>query len=186
VSEFTTYFREYQALGEEIQEAMSYHDFCNHKLRNMPRTTKSQQNFDLLHKLGKLTISSFDGSNRCTTRAWVHKLDTYFQLNPITKAEAIKFSTQHLDGEAHGWWYHGQVTLGHVSITTYEDFTQRLMDRFNKKDPEIHFRELAQLRQTSVDDCSYVRHSPAYKPVRCGSLQLCESFSQLTNLRESP
>jgi hypothetical protein len=30
-----------------------------------------------------------------------------------------------------------------------------------------------------VDDCSYVRHSPAYKPVRCGSLQLCESFSSL-------
>jgi hypothetical protein len=38
----------------------------------------------------------------------------------------------------------------------------------------------------SVDDCNYVRHSPAYKPMRCGSLQLCESFSQLTNLRESP
>jgi hypothetical protein len=30
-----------------------------------------------------------------------------------------------------------------------------------------------------VDDCSYVRHSPAYKPVRCGSLQLCETFSSL-------
>jgi hypothetical protein len=38
----------------------------------------------------------------------------------------------------------------------------------------------------NVDDCSYVRHSPAYKPMRCGSLQLCKSFSQLTNLRESP
>jgi hypothetical protein len=69
----------------------------------------------------------------------------------MTKVEAIKFATQHLDGEAHEWWYHGQVTLGHASITTYEDFTQRdftqrLMDRFEKKDPEIHFRELAQLR----------------------------------------
>jgi hypothetical protein len=37
-----------------------------------------------------------------------------------------------------------------------------------------------------VDECSYVRHSPSYKLVRCESLQLCESFSQLTNLRESP
>jgi hypothetical protein len=37
-----------------------------------------------------------------------------------------------------------------------------------------------------VDECSYVRHSSAYKPVRCGSLQLCESFSQLTNMRENP
>jgi hypothetical protein len=37
-----------------------------------------------------------------------------------------------------------------------------------------------------VDECNYVRHSPAYKPVKCGSLQVCESFSQLTNLGESP
>ena len=28
------------------------------------------------------------------------------------------------------------------------DFTQRLMERFDKKDPEIHFRDLAQLKQT--------------------------------------
>jgi hypothetical protein len=136
---------------------MSYHDFCNHKLRNKPRTTKSQQNFDLLPKLGKLTISSFDGSNRCTTQAWVHKLDTYFHINPITEAEAIKFATQHLDGEAHEWWYHGQVTLGHASINSYEDLTQmdltqRLMDWFDKKDLEIHIRELAQLRQNSTPE----------------------------------
>jgi len=26
------------------------------------------------------------------------------------------------------------------------DFTERLMERFEKKDPEIHFRELAQLK----------------------------------------
>jgi hypothetical protein len=78
----------------------------------------------------------------------VHKLDTYFQLNLMIEAEAIKFSTLHLDGEAHEWWYHGLVMLGHANITSYEDFTQILMDRFDKKDPEIHFRELAQLRQT--------------------------------------
>jgi hypothetical protein len=50
----------------------------------------------------------------------------------------------HLDGEAHEWWYHGLVTLGHASITSYMDFTQRLIDRFDKKDPELHFKELAQ------------------------------------------
>jgi hypothetical protein len=31
----------------------------------------------------------------------------------------------------------------------------------------------------TVDDCSYVRHSQSYKPVRCGSLHLCETFSIL-------
>jgi hypothetical protein len=76
----------------------------------------------------------------------VQKLDTYFQLNPMTETEVIKYATLHLDGEAHEWWYHGLATLGHSSITSYLDFTQTLMDRFDRKDLEIHFRKLAQLR----------------------------------------
>jgi hypothetical protein len=42
------------------------------------------------------------------------------------------------------------VTLGHSRITSYREFTDRLMDRFHRKDPEIHFRDLAQLRQTGT------------------------------------
>jgi hypothetical protein len=97
-----------------------------------------------------MTISYFDGSDRCTTRAWVQNLDTYFHLKSITEADEIKFSTLHLDGDAHERWYHELLTLGHYNITSYEDFTQNLMDRFNRKDPEIHFRDLAQLRKTGV------------------------------------
>jgi hypothetical protein len=40
------------------------------------------------------------------------------------------------------------VALVHAIITSYVKFTQILMDSFENKDPEIHFRELAQLRQT--------------------------------------
>jgi hypothetical protein len=39
--------------------------------------------------------------------------------------------------------------LGHVGVTSYLDFTQRLIKRFDTKDREIHFREIAQLKQTS-------------------------------------
>jgi hypothetical protein len=42
------------------------------------------------------------------------------------------------------------VTLGHSRITSYRDFTDSLMDSFDRKDPEIHFRDLAQLRQTGT------------------------------------
>jgi hypothetical protein len=66
----------------------------------------------------------------------------------MTEAEAISFSTLHLEGEAHEWWYHGLVTLGHNHITSYREFTERLMDIFNRRDPKIHFKDLAQLRQT--------------------------------------
>jgi hypothetical protein len=48
-----------------------------------------------------------------TAQAWVQKLDTYLQLNPMREMEAIKFSTMYLDGKAHDWWYHGLTTLGH-------------------------------------------------------------------------
>jgi hypothetical protein len=92
--------------------------------------------------VGKLNIPTFDGSSCCLAQAWVHNLDTYFKLNPMTESEAISFATLHLEGEAHEWWYHGLVTLGHNRITSYLEFTERLMERFDKKDPELHFRDL--------------------------------------------
>ena len=79
------------------------------------------------------------------------KADTYFQLNPMPE-EAIKFAALHLEGIAHEWWHHDTITLGHDQINTYEEFTERLIDRFDGKDPELNFKNLAQLRQTeSVD-----------------------------------
>ena len=82
----------------------------------------------------------------------MQKLDTYYKLNQMTKIEAINFATLHLRGEAHKWWYHGLVTLGHSRITSYREFTDRLMDRFDRRNPEIHFRYLAQLRQTGTTE----------------------------------
>jgi hypothetical protein len=61
--------------------------------------------------------------NRGPKNWGLQNLDTYFQLNPMMEIEAIKYDTLHLNGEAHEWWYHGIVTLGHVGITSYLDFT---------------------------------------------------------------
>ena len=69
-------------------------------------------------------------------------LDTYFKLNPMTESKDISFTTLHFDGEAHEWWYHGLVTLGHSDIISYLEFTERLMERFDRRDPELHFRDL--------------------------------------------
>ena len=67
-------------------------------------------------------------------------------MNPMIETYAINLATLHLDGEAHEWYYHELVTLGHNTITSYPDFTQRLIEWFDRKDPEVHFRELAQLK----------------------------------------
>ena len=54
----------------------------------------------------------------------------------------------HLEGEAQDWWFHGMATLGHSTVTTYAEFTRRVVERFDRKDPEQHFFELTKLRQT--------------------------------------
>ena len=65
----------------------------------------------------------------------------------MQEKDAIKYATLHLDREAHEWWQHGMTTLGDASIISYTKFTQRLIERFDRKDPEIYFCELTQLRQ---------------------------------------
>ena len=60
--------------------------------------------------------------------------------------EAIKTAALHLEGEAHDWWFHGLSTLGHANVTAYLEFTRRLVERFDRRDPEAPFIELAKLK----------------------------------------
>ena len=48
----------------------------------------------------------------------------------------------HLEGAAYDWWHHGLVTQDHGLITSYEANTH-----FDRKDIEVYYRDLAQLRQ---------------------------------------
>jgi hypothetical protein len=106
-----------------IDENVSYKYFWELKHKYIPREgtkgTKIPKKFDLMCKVGRLTIPPFDGSSK----DWVHKLDTYLQLNPMFKKEEIQYATLHLEGESQKWWYHGLVTSGHANITSYVDFT---------------------------------------------------------------
>ena len=88
---------------------------------------------DICAKIGKFTLPYFEGSGKETAQAWVQKLDTYLSLSPMTEGNAIKFAIIHLIGEAHNWWHDGIITLGHKSITTYEELTQKVISRFNQK-----------------------------------------------------
>ena len=99
-----------------------------------------------------MEILYFDGTTKMTAQAWVHKMDTYLQLNPMREMEAIKFATMYLDRKAHDWWYHGLTTLGHSQIVAYTEFTQKPIDRFDQGDLELHFWELTQLRQIGAPE----------------------------------
>lgn len=112
-------------------------------------------NNDIKRKVGKINLSPFDGTGATSARDWVQKANAYFQLNPMPEDEAIKFAALHLEGVAHERWHHGMVTLGHDQITSYVEFTERFIDRFDGRDPELNFKELAQLKQSGPVD-SYI------------------------------
>ena len=40
------------------------------------------------------------------------------------------------------------VTLRHLTVTAFAKFTWRLIERFDRRDPEEHFVELTRLKQT--------------------------------------
>lgn len=56
---------------------------------------------------------------------------------------------------AYDWWHYGLVTQGHELLRSYRDFNDRLIARFDRKDVELYYRDLAQLRQSGHVD-SYI------------------------------
>ena len=69
--------------------------------------------------------------------------------------EAIKIVALHFEGEAHDWWFHGLSTLGHANVTIYLEFTRRLVEILDRRDPKAPFMSLAKLRKSSNTE-SYI------------------------------
>jgi hypothetical protein len=95
VEDFAEYKREYAALGPDFHHDMTLVEYCG--LRGMDHPKEPQRggqqqqqgnNIDFIRKVGKLTIRSFDGSSKCTTRAGVQNLDMYYKLNQMIETEA--------------------------------------------------------------------------------------------------
>ena len=61
--------------------------------------------------------------------------------------EVIKIAALHLEGESHDWWFPGLSTLGHTNVTACLEFTRRLVERFDRRDPEAPFMGLVKLKQ---------------------------------------
>jgi len=89
------YFLEYHSCGAEFREAITFRDFCKLNGNKMPKG-QSGGNYTQVTKLqrtiGRLLFPSFDGSSKSSSRAWVEKLDVYFQLNQIVEGDAIKIA----------------------------------------------------------------------------------------------
>ena len=57
--------------------------------------------------------------------------------------DAIRYATLNLEGTTHDWWSRGMVTLQHNQVTSYQDFVDKLVERFDKKYMETFFHDIA-------------------------------------------
>jgi hypothetical protein len=89
---FNQYVKEYNSLSIEVQRKITLDQYCGFKLGGNTRPYH-RNNYELECRAGKMEISYFDGSSKMTAQAWVQKLDTYLQLNPMREMDAIKFYT---------------------------------------------------------------------------------------------
>lgn len=107
VAQYGEYLIEYRPYGPEFRDALTFNEFCQLKNNNRPcgqnRGGGYMQGNDLQGTVGRLFLPTFDGSLNCLAKAWLEKLDIYFQLNQMAEVEAIKVAALHLEGEAHDW-----------------------------------------------------------------------------------
>ena len=145
------YFEEYQSQNQRFKDHLSFQEFCHLKDKIRPRHQHRDggftQNHYRHHSMGRFLLPKFYGSSTCSAKEWVEKMDIYFQLNKVPEMEAINIAALHFEGEAHNWWFHGLSTLVHANVTAYSEFTRRLVERFDRKDPEAPFMSLAKLKQ---------------------------------------
>ena len=68
----------------------------------------------------------------------------------MVEEDALKMAILHLKGEASDRSFHGIITLVHDHILSYDGFCNTLMEIFQRKDPKLPFKELAQLKQVGT------------------------------------
>ena len=90
------------------------------------------------HTLGRNFLPTFDGSPESSTKSWVKKMDTYFQLHQVSEEEAIRVAALHLQGKVYAWWLFESSSLKIVNISTYAKFTRRLVKIFDSMPYEIY------------------------------------------------
>lgn len=139
IRSFTDGINEYEALDPKIRMTLPFGDYCHLKEKyrgfgTSPQGGKHNQNWDNQRVVGKVTLNSYDGSSKSSTRAWVQKLDTYITLTkwgrlmPSNLPRPI-WKEKHKSGGPTNWSCLGilPLLLTTSSLTTWwSDLTRRI------------------------------------------------------------
>ena len=142
----------YNGLDDDFRSLVPFREYVDMMNTLMPkkeyRREHDMSGRELKNKISKFIAPTFDGTTKISTRAWLQKLQTFFTLNPMKESDVVQFASLNLEDVAYDWWYHGMTTQGHDQVTTFDDFSQRVIDTFDLKDDEEYFKELSKLKQT--------------------------------------
>ena len=117
------YLAEYKYQPRAFKETLTLPQFIHLEEERRPCSNRRI-------KGNRFLLSTFDGSSTCIEKAWGMNLDSFFLLHPVVEREAVEIAALHLEGEANIWWF---SHLSHARVTTFVDFTQRLIKIFDKK-----------------------------------------------------
>ena len=134
------YLQEYESQSKRFKDHLNFQGFFKIKEE---RSTRGKQ-----HDVGRLFLSTFYGSAKCSARAWVEKLNTYLQQHQISEDEAIKVAALHFEGKAYAWWLFESFSLINENTSTYARFTKRVMEIFDEKHSETPLVGLEKPKQT--------------------------------------
>ena len=133
----------YNGLDDDFRSSVPFREYVDMMNTLMPKkeynSDHDMSGREIKNKISKFTAPTFDGTNKISARAWLQKLQTFFTLNPMKESDVVQFTSLHLEDVAYDWWYHGMTTQGHDQVTTFDDFSQRVIDRFDLKDDEEYF-----------------------------------------------
>jgi hypothetical protein len=84
------YVKQYNSLSMPVQRQITLDQYCGLEFRGKTQRSYHRNNYELECRAGKMEIPYFDGLSKMTAQAWVQKLDTYLQLNPMREMDAVK------------------------------------------------------------------------------------------------
>ena len=129
----------YNGLDDDFRSSVPFREYVDMMNTLMPKKEYRREHDisgrELKNKISKFIAPTFDGTNKISARAWLQKLQT-FTLNPMKESDVVQIASLHLEDAAYDWWYHGMTTQGHDQVTTFDDFSQRVIDRFDLKDDD--------------------------------------------------
>ena len=117
------YVAEYKSQSRAFKENLTLPQFIQIKEERRPCSNRRR-------KHNRFLLCTFYRSSTCAARAWRRKLDALFLLHPIVQKEVVEIVALHLEGEANIWWFSHLI---HARVTAFENFTQSLVKKFEKK-----------------------------------------------------